>query len=58
MLQLAQSLNQTTLTKVQNVNNANQPKLSEYVSSNLIKSKPPVSMDMTPSKLSQDRLVY
>ncbi|CAH0722502.1 unnamed protein product, partial [Brenthis ino] len=49
---LAQSLN-PTVTKVQS-NGNNQPKQSQYVSSDLIKSKPPVSMEMTPSKLPQD----
>ncbi|XP_050353714.1 rab-like protein 6 [Nymphalis io] len=49
---LAQALNPTA-GKIQ-INENVQMKQSQYVSSELLKSKPPVSMDMTPSKLPQD----
>ncbi|CAH2100008.1 unnamed protein product [Euphydryas editha] len=51
---LAQALNPTS-GKIQNNENT-QMKQTQYVSSELIKSKPPVSMDMTPSKLPQDSI--
>lgn len=50
---LAQSLN-PTLTKHILSNENTHPKLSEYVSPQLTRNKPPVSMDMTPSKLPQE----
>ncbi|XP_026484318.1 rab-like protein 6 [Vanessa tameamea] len=51
---LAQALNPNA-GKI-NINENIQVKQSQYVSSELLKSKPPVSMDMTPSKLPQDSI--
>ncbi|XP_045760885.1 rab-like protein 6 isoform X2 [Maniola jurtina] len=51
---LAQSLNPGSV-KPQNIEYS-QVKQTQYVSPDLIKTKPPVSMEMTPSKLPQDSI--